>query len=239
VRIAAAKLLGEMPDDQQVVLSLQDHLTRIANATSREQELTETAKALSRHVYRNQRLRTDVLRNVIEHLPKGPNSHFGDATAQHHLLGLLLVCESIGGVADDATARRLYALAESYKTPLAIRRQALRVYGRICPPSVENLELIVKLLRRNDLRMNETTYAAAASFVTQSRRKVEYVRRIYSNLGTLRDTLSDAWQRETARPTDSIDPPGLRDIREAVVEVEQLMLAYEEFAGRATLTVTA
>jgi hypothetical protein len=32
--------------------------------------------------------------------------------------------------------------------------------------------------------------------------------------------------------SESIDPPGLRDIRYAVGEIENLMVAYEEFAER-------
>jgi len=46
VRLAAIELLGEMPDDEQVVRSLQEHLQEAARDASREQEVTETAKLL-------------------------------------------------------------------------------------------------------------------------------------------------------------------------------------------------
>lgn len=61
------------------------------------------------------------------------------------------------------------------------------------------------------------------------------MRRVYSVLNKLRDRLCEIWTREVQKGPESIDPPGLRDIRDAVVEIGSLMLAYEEFSGRATV----
>lgn len=230
VRIATLRLLGEMPDDEQVVQNLQDHLTQLASATSKEEEVTETAKALSKHVRRNQRLRLDVLKKLLRQIPKTVDQGFGDDTNQHHLLGLLLVCESIGGVTDQTTAQKLLSFSESFRTPLSIRKQALRVFGRIAEPSVENVATFVRLLKKNDPVLNESTYSASASFVSQCRGKVEYVRRVYGGLDELRIQLCQAWRREISLSPESIDPRGPRDIRDAIVEVEALISSYEEFA---------
>jgi len=236
VRIATIRLLGEMPDDEQVVQNLQEHLAELASASSKEEEVTEAAKALSKHVRRNQRLRLEVLSKLLQHIPKTAEVGFGDDMNQHHLLGLLLVCESIGGVTDQATAQKLLSFAESFRTPLSIRKQAMRVFGRIAEPSVENVETFVRLLKRNDPILNESTYSASASFVSQCRGKVEYVRRVYGELSELRDQLCEAWRREIAISTESIDPRGPRDIRDAVVEIETLISAYDEFAEGATIS---
>jgi len=232
LRIAAIKLLGEMPDDEQVVQNLQDHLIELANTTSREDEVTEAAKALAAHVRRNPRLRDSVLKIVLQHLPDTPESGFGDESKQHHLYGLLLVCESIGGWTDDSTAQRLLAFAESYRTPLTIRKQSMRVFGRIVEPSPKSVKEFVHLLERNDVRMNDSVYAATSSFISQCRRRVEYVRRVHTVINPLRDILCKVWHREVLSTVDSIDPSGPRDIRSALIEIEALTIAYEEFSCR-------
>lgn len=232
LRIAALKLLGEMPDDEQVVQNLQDHLIELANTTSREDEVTEAAKALAAHVRRNPRLRDSVLKIVLQHLPDTPESGFGDESKQHHLYGLLLVCESIGGWTDDSTAQRLLAFAESYRTPLTIRKQSMRVFGRIVEPSPQSVNEFIRLLERSDVRMNDSVYAATSSFISHCRRRVEHVRRVHAVLAPLRDILCKVWHREVASAIDSIDPSGPRDIRNALIEIEALTIAYEEFSCR-------
>jgi hypothetical protein len=232
LRIAAIKLLGEMPDDEQVVQNLQDHLIELADTTSREDEVTEAAKALAAHVRRNPRLRDGVLKIVLQHLPNTPESGFGDESNQHHLQGLLLVCESIGGWTDNQTAQRLLVFAESYRTPLAIRKQSMRVFGRIVEPSPQSVSTFIRLLDRNDIRMNDSVYAATSSFISQCRRRVENVRRVHDILDPLRDLLCKVWHREVASAIDSIDPSGPRDIRDALIEIEALTIAYEEFSCR-------
>ena len=69
----------------------------------------------------------------------------------------------------------------------------------------------------------------------QCKRKVEFVRRVYSRLESTRHALCAAWKRECGRTVDSINPPSLADIRAAVVEVSNIMIAYEEFAERVTI----
>ena len=207
-------------------------IIELANTTSREDEVTEAAKALAAHVRRNPRLRDSVLKIVLQHLPDTPESGFGDESKQHHLYGLLLVCESIGGWTDDSTAQRLLAFAESYRTPLTIRKQSMRVFGRIVEPSPKSVKEFVHLLERNDVRMNDSVYAATSSFISQCRRRVEYVRRVHNVINPLRDILCKVWHREVLSTVDSIDPSGPRDIRSALIEIEALTIAYEEFSCR-------
>lgn len=235
IRIAAIKLLGEMPDDEQVIQNLRDHLAELAKDAAKEDELTEVAKALGAHVRRNPRLRDEVLTGLLEHLPKTVEAGFGDDTAQRHLHGLLLVCEAIGGVADNTRAQRLLAMAESFKTPPFIRKQAMRVFGRIVEPSEETVRTFVRLLSRNDIRTNDALYAAAATFSAQCRRRVDYMRRVYPALDGFRDQLCAVWRRELGNSIESIDQAGLRDIRAALIEVENLAISFEEFSTRKTV----
>jgi hypothetical protein len=69
--------------------------------------------------------------------------------------------------------------------------------------------------------------------LAESFRAVEYVRRIYTAIATLQASLEKAWVRELAGVVDSIDPTGPRDIRTAIMEIENLTAAYEEFSERA------
>jgi hypothetical protein len=73
------------------------------------------------------------------------------------------------------------------------------------------------------------------SFIKRCRAKVEYVRRVNGELQNLSTCLSDAWRRETTGYLENIAPPTAADIRAAIMEIENLTAAYEEFAERAQL----
>lgn len=238
VRISAIRLLGEMPDDEQVIRSLEENFRLLKSLRSRDAEISETAKALAKHARRSPKLRPSVLKLVFEHLPKSPDSGFGDATDQQHLIGLLVVCESLGVDSDDAMASQLLAFAEDYRTPESVRRHSLRVFGRLAEPSTDNADTLVRLLGRNDPRMNEATYAATLSFVGRCRKRVDFVRRVNPRLAALREKLIAAWTRETPVNAESVDLSGARDIRDSIVGTEELVVQYSEFSERATPTAT-
>lgn len=235
LRIATVRLLGEMPDDEQVVRSLQDRFAKLSGTFSRDDEGAEIAKALASHVRRSSRLRADVLRLIVEALPLDPDKGFGNSQEQNRLSALLLVCESIGGSAAPQIAQRLLSIAQSFKTPKSLRKYALRVFGRVAEPTPDVVETLITLLKRNDSRINDAVYAATLFFVGHCRSRVEYVRRVYASLAALRDQLCVVWRRETAAAQESIDPAGPRAIRQALVELEALMISFQQFAGRRTV----
>jgi hypothetical protein len=234
VRLAAIKLLGDLPDDEKVITSLKDLLESLLGESTRAEEITEAAKALAKHVRRNSRLREDILSTVLKYIPTNASSGFGDKTRQHHLRELLYVCESIGGV-DDSTAQRVLRFAEDYRTPERIRTQSLRVFGRLAEPNILNTKKLCELLDKNDIRMRAAVYAAATSFIKRCRAKVEYVRRVNGELDNLREALVRAWARETTGHGESISPTGATEIRSAILEIENLTAAYEEFSERAQI----
>jgi predicted MPP superfamily phosphohydrolase len=229
VRMAAARLLGEMPDDEQVVRALQRYLEACASSASREFELSVAARALAKHVTHNPRMRIDALTFIMERIPKNAEAGFGSDVEQQHTNALLSVCESLGST-ESAFAWRLKNLAEDYRTPLAIRRQSLRVFGSMVEPDGRSIQAFIDLLSRDDTRVNDAIYSSVAAFVGQCRKKVEYVRLVYSKLEELRSVLCNAWNREGSRVTDSISPFTLRNIRYAVLETSNLSMAYEEFS---------
>lgn len=233
-RLAAIKLLGDLPDDEKVITSLKSLLESLIGESTRAEEVTETAKALAKHVRRNSRLREDILSTILKYIPTSVSSGFGDQARQHHLRELLYVCESIGGV-DDSTAQRVLRFSEDYRTPERIRTQSLRVFGRLAEPNIINAKKLCELLDKNDIRMRAAVYAAATSFIKRCRAKVQYVRRVNGELNNLREALVRAWERETVGQGESISPTGAADIRSAVLEIENLTAAYEEFSERAQI----
>ena len=231
VRVAAVRLLGEMPDDEQVIRSLQEYLQALKNTKFRDSEILEVAKALSKHTKRSHSLREQLLQMVSAHLPG--KAGFGDGTEQKHLVALLTICESLDANSDNVLANRLLVMAEDYKTPENIRKHAIRAYGRVCEPSSVSVDHLIRLLGRHDPKLAESLYAACLSLLNQCRRKVEHVRRVYGRLGSLRDQLHTCWQREITLKTESIDLSGARDIRDAIVGIEDLVAQYGEFSERA------
>ena len=198
VRIAAIKLLGELPDDEKILQSLSGLLTSLATTSGREGEITESARALAQHVRRNPKLRDEMLKVVLQYLPKNVSEGFGDVTQQHHIRELLFVCESIGG-SDEVTAQKVLKFADDFRTPDKIRNQSIRVFGRLAEPNAQNAKKLCDLLKQNDPRFRDAVYASTTSFIKRCRAKVEYVRRVNSELPDLCVCLSDAWRRETLK----------------------------------------
>ena len=236
VRMAAIRLTGEMPSDEQIVTALQDHLDGSVTKGSKELELAETAKALAKHVRGNSTIRLALLESVLERLPRRAEDGFGDEAHQRHVQLLLTVCESIGDASNERAAWRLHRLATDYRTPLTIRDRAFRVFGRLVEPSSKSVGAFVASLSCDVGPLNESHYTATASFVSQCRRKVEYVRRVYAKLDELRGSLYKCWRREAALLPNSINPHSLNNIRDAIIGVSNLMLSYEEFSDRAKVS---
>ena len=236
IRIAAIKLMGEMPSDEQIVTALQDHLNRSGTRRSRERELAETAKALAKHVGRHSSIRLALLESVLERLPQRAQDGFGNKMHQQHTQVLLSICESIGDTSNDRAAWRLHKLALDYRTPLEIRQRAFRVFGRLVKPSSASMDAFIAMLEHNHGPLNDSHYAATASFISRCRRKVEYVRQVYAKLDELRDSLYKSWQREISLSPKSINPHKLNNIRDASMEVSSLMVSYEEFSDRAKVS---
>lgn len=233
LRIAAIRFLSKLPGDEQVVSSLRAHIDAEILSPDDADEVFETARALAIHARKNVRLRDEVLGAVISQSTSSMQNGFGDAVKQQHLCAMLNVCDVIGGMADISSSRQLLALGRDFRTPIAIRTAALKVYGRVVEPSLESVKNVVALLTLNDFRLNESVYAAAASFARNCKRKVEYVRRVSPEFENLRAALAGCWDREISGRPKSIDPGWAGDLRSAIVEVRGLMNAYEEFSARA------
>lgn len=237
VQIAALKLLGDMPDDEQVVKKLTGFIGDENNNKTNDDQINAAVKALSKHAKRNTRLKNEVTALLLKRIPKNPSAGFGDSNQQRQLLGLLTICEELGDTAQAALASRLMALAESFKTPAPLRRQAIRSFGAVAPRTPTSVESLISLLKKNSVEFNDATYYSTLAFVNACKRKVQSIRSVYSELPKILETLEACWRREIASSV-SIDPSGAHNIREAVVGIRDVISQYDEFAVRASLAKT-
>ena len=238
VRIGTLRVLGNLPNDEQVVSTLLIFCNMDDTAdkkTIRTDELDEAIRSLSKHAKKDPGLQKMVLDRVLSSLPRPIGREFGDEQRQRQLRSMLAACERIGGILDENDSIRLLALAKSFRTPSELKAQALRVYGRTVQPTKGSVEELVVFLKKDDPATNEASYTAVFWFLAQCKRRVNYVRSVYSELIALREALILAWSRENDRLLDRIDSAGMEDIRMSLTELERLIVSYEEFSERMKL----
>ena len=238
VRIGAVKVLAMLPNDEQVINTLLLHCGlddggRSSDVGAVEEE--EGFAALAKHARKNPQLQRRLAAAVLSSLPRPRERRFGDERHQRRMSSLLLACEKAGAVVDVNLSRRLLSWVNNFRTPLALRVQSLKTYGRTVRPSVECVEELVKLVKKDDQQLNEAAYAACFLFLGQCRKRVDFVRIVYSKLDDLRQALVEAWGREKRRLGDRIDAASLEDIRRSLSELESLLISYEDFSKRMTL----
>lgn len=234
VRIAAIRLLGELPDDEKVIRCLRNILEDSTSKKYKRDEVSEAAKALTKHVRRNPNLRAVVQEAVLNYIPDSVEQGFGDEDQQHHILQILSVCEAVAEV-DEKAAQKVLRFSTDYRTPEKIRSQSIRTYGNLTEPSANSANNLIELLDKNDIRIKEAVFHSCLSFIKRCRTKVKYIREVNGRLDALSESLCKAWDREIRANPNSITPSGATDIREGIIEIENLTAAYEEFSERAQL----
>ena len=233
VRIAALRVLGMLPNDEQVISTLREFCGIGENEPEVAPQLDEEEegfRALAEHARSNSKLQRELATAVLSSLPKPKSRRFGDEMRQRHRRNILAACESIGAIVDHDLSSRLLEIAENFRSPQALRVQALRVYGKTVMPDVKCVKKLSGLVERDDRRINDAAYTACYWFLVQCRKRLEYVRSVAGDVDVLKGALIRAWARETARRPIGIDPVGIGDIRRAVTELEGLRNSYEEYS---------
>ena len=227
-----------LPNDEQVVSTLLSVCGMGGDSkvkTRFPDELEEGIKALAEHARKDSTLQRRLVTEVLSALPEPRSQQFGDEQIQRQTRSMLAACEKIGAIVDEEHSRKLLELARDFRTPEALRSQALRVYGRTIRPNAKCISELCYFLKRDDKGMNEASYAAVFWFLAQCRKRVEYVRAVYGELPTLRRELIQVWNREKNRLVDRIDSVGIEDIRQSLSELESLIVSYAEFSERMKL----
>lgn len=233
VRIGAVKALGMLSNDEQVVSTLVEYCGLIERKRSLDQEqIEEGFRALAMHARRDASVQTTMVNFVLLALPKPGAREFGDDSRQRQLRSMLLACESIGVVVDGRLTERLRALSQDFRTPKALREQALRTYGTTAKPTRESISYLTQALETSGATIGEACYGAIESFLAQCRRRVEYVRAVYGELPRLRGALIESWKREKSYLSDRIDSARMEKIRASLAALDSLLISYSEFADR-------
>lgn len=235
VRLAALRLLGELPDDEQVINALLDYLRTAEKSRVDVEELGEASRAFAKHAARNSRLRKELAKYVSAQLPKNPEAGFGDADRQHYYFALIAICEGLGDSGDASLANRLLSFGESYRTPSALRKQAIRSFGFVAPRDAQSAMTLITLLGRNNPELNEAAYSAAFAFTSECKKRVQSVRQVYPVLQQFLNALLACWKREFPQSLAVIDSSAMRQIRDAIVGVREVITQYEELSGTALM----
>ena len=237
VRVGAVKALGMLSNDEQVVSALIDYCGLTEPGRALDQEETEEGfRALATHARRDVVVQSHMVNFVVDALPRPKAREFGDEARQRQVRSMLLACESIGVVADGRLAARLRALSQDFRTPRALREQALRTYGATVRPNLESIRHLIGVLQQRGVpTLDEACYGAIEGFLAQCRRRVEYVRAVYANLPSLQRELVSCWEREKGRLGDQIDSVRMEKIRGSLSELNSLLVSYSEFAERVHL----
>lgn len=231
VRIAAVRLLGEMPNDEQVQITLLERIDSLKRSSTKNSELVEVAKAVAKQAGRAQRLRKRIVAELDELLPV--DAAFGDSSQQDRLVSLLQIVESFRGETSALVSGKLGRLFEDFRTPDSIRKQSLKTFGTLAETTVGNLERLTTIVERNDPLLNSAAYAALVAFLGQCKGSISAIRRIQSGLALLGPSIRRAWSREVGRSQGRIDTGAIRDLRQATADLDELILQYQEFAERA------
>ncbi len=232
VRIAVLKLLGVLPDDEQVLDTIKVHANSSLADPRKTFEVVEALRSLASHAQRNTRLKGEYLKLILGIIFSEAEKGFGDISRQQFFNSALSICEGLGGPAIDTYCQRLLDFAKDFKTPDSIRKHCIKAAGVLVEPTLVNAETLLALVKENDLRIREAVLSATRSFVMQCRRKVEYIRRVYSILPEMTSELCRVWAEEVKNRHENIDPPALREIRNGLVEINFLLNSYEEFSQR-------
>jgi hypothetical protein len=230
VRIAAYRLLGEMPDDEKIQITLLSQLSNLKDAAGRDLERVELAKALSKHSKKDKNLRKKIIDLTEKTLP---TQGFGSPENQATVISLLQIVESFNGFHDSALAAKLIKLVDDYRTPENLKRHALRAFGTLSEPTFELFEILIRLLKKNDITINEALYSTVKTVLTGCKTKLIFVRRIYDQIAPLGAVVHGIWSRELAQSFGRVEVSACREISDIVMIMDELCLQYAEFSERA------
>ncbi len=230
VRIAAYRLLGEMPDDEKIQITLLEQLSNLKDAAGRDLERVELAKAISKHSKKDSNLRKKIVELTTKSLPA---QGFGSPENQATVVSLLQIVESFTGFYDNVLAAKLIKFVDDYRTPENLKKHSLRAFGTLSEPTSELIETLIRLLKKNDILINETLYSTVKSVLTGCKTKLNFVRRIYDQIQPLEDVVHNIWSRELAQSLGRVEVSACREISDIVMTMDELCLQYAEFADRA------
>ena len=230
VRIAAYRLLGEMPDDEKIQITLLEQLSNLKDAAGRDLERVELAKAISKHSKKDSNLRRKIIDLTTNSLPA---QGFGSPENQSTIVSLLQIVESFTGFYDKALAAKLIKYVDDYRTPENLKRHSLRAFGTLSEPTSELIETLIRLLKKNDTTINESLYSTVKSVLIDCKTKLNFVRRIHDKIEPLGVVIHSIWSRELANSFGRVEVSACREISDIVMTMDELCLQYAEFADRA------
>ena len=228
VRRGAARALRAFPAIRMVSDALISQYQRLEGKF--DAEMREVIKSLTAHASKNDVCKTLLEDELVAKLSK--SNHNWSHNYKGLLSDLISACDQVIVSLDHHQANKLFVLGSDFRTPRDVRRVAMRFFGQCCAKSPENMDKITLEFSasREDRRL--AAYRASRRLVQRCRGRVETVRIMADSFIKLRDELIKSWSREMSLAREKFDVPTLREIRNLLVEIEETLVAHNEFAER-------
>lgn len=228
VRMAAAMALRSFASLGTVIASLKERFGELKGIDSREAD--EVTKSLASHAVDDESCGFELVQQLAEVL------HRQNTRWNKNQIGfvtrLLLACDQAGVVVGPSLAHRLFEIASDFRTPIQIRRYAMRFYGQACPTNADSANNIMDKFRVTDSDMRLAAYRATERFLGRCRYRVETVQAVRDSLLHMREALIKRWHVETRLVIDKLDSAPLREIRGCLLDIQSILGSYDEFADR-------
>lgn len=195
-----------------------------------ESERGEIVKSLAVHGLQDKGIRMFLQDELLRNLDHGANS-WGERR-RSLITRLMHACEQLGASLSARGSLRLYEVATDFRTPADVRRLAIRVYGGTASATGDNGVRVLSLLERQPRAERLAAYKGAGAFADRCKGSVSTVRLVRPALEKLRAALIAKWGGESKGLRDRIDFSGLRDIRQALLSIEEILTSYDEFSSR-------
>jgi hypothetical protein len=229
VRIGAVKALRHFPPIDLVRDTLRNRF-EVLNQGGDEEERDEIIRSLSAHAATDRSLR-EFLHSELSRVLSRPEVDWS-ARRRTLVVRLLNACGQGGAAMEMRGSQLIYELINDFRAPQSVRSLAIRVFGQTSQPSILTGERILKFLDLPQRGDRVAAYKAAGSFADRCRSNVHVVRQVHGILEKLRTTLIARWKSEWSSSEERIELSSLRDVRSALMTIEEIVASYDEFASR-------
>lgn len=224
IRIAAFRVL--------VLIKTQtDRLIEYCRSRS-SLEFRECLRALITIGHQNERVKVFLWTELQTRLDSALTVGFGDTSDQTDMIRLMMSCEEAGDIAPTRLAILLEQVADDYKATYRIRGRAVRTYSRVVLPSDHAVTTLIRWLSQPNSEVGKEACIAVHEFIKGCSKNSVHLRAIFSSLPDIRTALIERWRLAGPRASSKVDDLNLRAIRGALVDIEKILIAYQEFSKR-------
>ena len=229
VRVAAVRALARFPSIDLVTRALEKRYGSI-RFSGNVKERVEILRAFSTHGTESDHIQELVESETTVELSRR------DATWSKSrkvlMIRMLHACDQIGVPVSDVLADRIYSLATAYKTSQDVRKVAVETFGTVAPLNQKNATRLLRMLVTGHTQMRVWSYRSVAVYLGRCNGNYAVVSDLMPMIGSLKEELVKRWNIEVDHVRRRIDYTGLRHIRNALLDIERMLVGHEVLSDR-------